>query len=205
MRPEYLPNIVYEFDTNVDGIVMYEPEYPRIKYFLNYGEYTINGLKTFVIGGAYSVDKGFRLARAGYANAESNDPKISGWWADEQLSPNEMLEAAFAAHSQPWDLILSHTCPYSWEPRDLFLSAVDQDSVDSTMEKWMDQLKDSISWNVWLFGHFHDDRLIRPHVEMLYQDIEKLDYIIDRWKYWDENKSLDAWWYIKDPNFYMED
>ena len=204
-RPQSLPNLVYEIDKNVNGWVMYERNFPRIRYFLDYGGYEINGLKTLVIGGAYSVDKGYRLARAGFASAEVNDPKYSGWWNDEQLSPQEMLDATFLAHSREWDLVLTHTCPYSWEPRDLFLSMVDQSNVDDTMERWMEQLRCSISWNIWLFGHFHEDRLIRPHVEMLFNDIEPLDDIIKRWNYWDEHGELDAWWYHKDDNFYKED
>jgi hypothetical protein len=40
------------------------------------------------------------------------------------------------------------------------------------MEKWLDDFKNNIDWKIWLFGHYHDDRLIRPGVEMYYKDIE---------------------------------
>ena len=41
------------------------------------------------------------------------------------------------------------------------------------METWMDKFKDALNWNIWLFGHYHRDRLVRPHVEMLSTDIQK--------------------------------
>lgn len=203
-RPQSLPTMEEVWDSNVGGYVYAEPAFPNIKYFFDYGYYNLNGKRTLVLGGAYSVDKYWRLARAGYKE-DTNDPKKTGWWDDEQLTQEEMNLAQLVAEAHAWDLILSHTCPLSWEPTDLFLGAVDQSQVDNTMEQWMeDKIKNNpnVSYNLWLFGHFHEDRLIRPHVEMLYQDIEDLDDIFNRWVYWDEHHELEHWWYHKDPNFY---
>lgn len=204
-RPQSIPGMILEYDEEVQGEVYYEPSFPRIKYFKDFGAYKINGYDTLVLGGAYSVDKGYRLARAGYLTEEDNNPKRSGWWADEQLSAEEMAAAEEIASGKNWKFVLSHTCPYSWEPRDLFLAFIDQDAVDDIMERWMDKLRKIISWDIWLFGHFHQDRLVRPHVEMLSSDIESLTEIVARWDFYDTTNELDAWWYIKDPNFYLED
>ena len=191
------------WDNNVEGMVWFEPSFPRIRYFMEYGEYTINGKHTLVIGGAYSVDKHYRLLKAGLAE-DQNDPHTTFWWNNEQLSDEEKTAAQkLAIFNQPWDLVLSHTCPYSWEPRDLFLNMVNQSSVDDSTEKWLEKLKESINWNVWLFGHFHDDRLIRPHVEMFSTDMEELSNIFKRWEHWDIHNELSEWWLNKDPNFYM--
>lgn len=204
-RPQSIKGMELVWDSNIMGLVYYELQFPRIRYFLDYGMYNLNGLKTLVIGGAYSVDKYYRLVRAGLQESENN-PKKTGWWADEQLTEDERAGCyKFAEVVDNWDLILSHTCPISWEPIDLFLSSVDQSSVDSSMEEWMEDLKKNVKWNTWLFGHFHDDRLVRPHVEMLYRDVEPLEDIVKRWNYWDEHGELDAWWYNKDPKFYLED
>lgn len=203
-RPQSVKGMESVWDSNVSGEVYYEPQFPRIRYFYDYGAYIINGLYTLIIGGAYSVDKYYRLVRAGVQEDENN-PKKTGWWADEQLTEEEREGCYQVAGGIEWDLVLSHTCPISWEPTDLFLSSVDQSSVDSSMEEWMEDLKKNVKWNTWLFGHFHDDRLVRPHVEMLYRDVEPLGDIIKRWDYWDEHGELDAWWYNKDPKFYWED
>lgn len=206
-RPQSIKGMEAIWDSNVNGEVYCEPDYPRIRYFFDYGHYNIGGLNTLVIGGAYSVDKGYRLARAGIIDEKDNNPKKTGWWANEQLSAGERAMAMIIAEHWEWDLILTHTCPKSWQPTDLFLSSVDQDSVDSTMEEWMEvciKQNPKVKWYMWMFGHYHDDRLVRPHVEMFYRDFESLDEAIARWKYWDKHNELDKWWYNKDPNFYTE-
>ena len=63
-------------------------------------------------------------------------------------------------------------------------------------------MKDIIGWGVWLFAHYHGDRLERPHVEMYYNDIESLDTIYKRWKKYDDTGELD-WYLAKSPKFYM--
>ena len=76
-------------------------------------------------------------------------------------------------------VVLTHTCPKSWEPVDLFLKNVIQSSVDKSMEYWLDVFKEYIQWEVWLFGHYHADRYVKPGVEMLYTSIVDLEEIWD--------------------------
>ena len=52
-----------------------QPEYPNLIFAKDGEIYTMNGLRYLVIGGAYSVDKYYRLSR-GWS-----------WWPDEQPSP----------------------------------------------------------------------------------------------------------------------
>ena len=194
-----------KWGVDVGGYVYVEEAYPTIKFFLDFGEYTINGHKTAVIGGAYSVDKWWRLQRAGVFTENDwgyNNPKKTGWFPNEQLSTEEMKEAEDLFINKCYDFVFSHTCPLEWQPTDLFLSAINQKDVDSTMEKWMQMLKDNIFWGIWLFGHYHQDRLERPYVEMYYHDIEKLDDIFNRWRKYEATGELD-WWLNKSPNFYM--
>ena len=81
-----------------------------------------------------------------------------------------------------FDFILSHTCPWSWEPRDLFLDFISQRSVDDSMELWMDQLKEKINYRVWLCGHFHADRILAKRAQMLHLSIKRLDDILHYWE-----------------------
>ena len=55
------------------GMVYYEEEFPSILFSKDGEVYNLNGLKTIVMGGAYSIDKAYRLAY-GY-----------GWWEDEPV------------------------------------------------------------------------------------------------------------------------
>ena len=120
----------------------------------------------------------------------------------EEMSECEDMIIRFYKMGKCVDFVFSHTCPLSWQPTDLFLNQVDQSTVDSSMEIWMDGLKDKFDWNVWCFGHYHADRLERPHVEQYYNDIENLDTIYKRWVDYDNDQELD-WWLEKSPNFYM--
>lgn len=52
-----------------------QPEYPNLVFAKDGEIYTMNGLQYLIIGGAYSVDKYYRLSR-GWS-----------WWPDEQPSP----------------------------------------------------------------------------------------------------------------------
>lgn len=168
-----------------------QPAFPNIYYAKDEGGiYNIAGRKTFVIPGAYSVDKQFRLQNG------------MTWFPDEQLKPREMARLTELAAGQHFDLVLSHTCPYQYRPTDLFLSFIHQEFVDSSMELWMSQLTDTITWGVWCWGHYHDDRIEAPHCEMFMHEVEDLATIESRWHRYNETGELD-WWMPKGPNFYM--
>ena len=156
-RPQTIPS--YKQTTWNGGKVYKEWKYPNLLFAIDGEVYNLDGKNSLVIGGAYSVDKAWRLRRAGLTE-ENNDPRKSGWFNNEQLTEKEMSKATkqlnkFKRTGKTIDFIFSHTCPYSWEPCDLFLGFIDQSTVDNSMEIWMDSLKTNIPWKYWCFGHFH--------------------------------------------------
>jgi hypothetical protein len=66
------------------------------------------------------------------------------------------------------------------------------------MEEWMDLLQEDITYGVWCFGHYHQDRDEAPYVEMFYTEPETLESIENRWKKYDETGELD-WWMPVSP------
>ena len=193
------------YDQDVRGEVYVQREYPNIRFFKDWGEYWLGVYHVAVIGGAYSVDKWWRLQRVGVqseADKDYNNPKKTGWFPNEQLSKKEMAQATTDLTNKSFDFVFTHTCPKDWQPTDLFLGSINQGTVDNSMELWLDTLKDKIDWNIWLFGHYHRDRLERPQVEQYFNDIEDLNIICKTWKKYDETGHLD-WWLQKSPNFYM--
>ena len=68
------------------------------------------------------------------------------------------------------DFILSHTCPFKYIPRDMFLSQIDQSTVDDTMEHWMDGFEESVPYEKWYCGHWHTDRSV-DRMRFMYHDI----------------------------------
>ena len=151
--------------------VYVENDYPYIKYALDmpakYEIPTAQGdpIKTLVLPGAYSVDKYYRLQHG------------MTWFKNEQLTQQEMWDGTELASKAKWDLILSHTCPIAWEPTDLFLSQIDQSTVDSTMERWLGNIEYKTDYTLWCFGHFHQTRIYPKDWEnnrqslMLYNDV----------------------------------
>lgn len=185
-------NIEKVYDEFVHGYVWVEKEFPLIRYFSDeVAEYEIMGKSVLCIPGAYSVDKWHRL---------KNDWI---WFAEEQLTVEEMQKAERIFGEKHYDFVFSHTAPISWEPTDLFLGCIDQSTVDKSMEIWMDKFKDQIGWECWCFGHFHADRLERPYVEQFYYEVEELDTVFERWQKYHKTGEL-SWWLPKSPNFYMD-
>lgn len=196
-RPSKLANIEIIFDNFVQGDVYFHTDFPQIRYFRDGNKYNIHGHSVLVLGGAYSVDKWYRLA-----GRPEDTTHWTGWFKDEQLTELEMFGIMNMMKNQHIDVVLSHTCPYDWRPTDLFLPTIDQSLVDDTMERWMNELKEVMTWNLWLFGHYHDNRLVRPHVEMFFDYIEEFD---DVWARWNPSVDIEAVsWFKKDPNFFME-
>ena len=184
-RPEDVPGVSYVYDEEVKGNVGLDEKYPAIHYFIDGYSYDIDGHPCLVIGGAYSIDKNYRLSR-GY-------PYI--WFENEQLTPEERESILKKVKGQKYDFIFTHTCPRSWEPTDLFLNSIDQDTVDKSMEDWLDEVKDAITFQVWLFGHFHADRIERFGVEQYYLYNETLSDIWNRWS------DLKGWEYEMRPPY----
>jgi len=179
-------------DEFVGGTVWIEDEFPLIRYFCEWGIYNILGRRTLVVGGAYSVDKHYRIQRG------------MKWFENEQLNEFERdicLRNA-SGYNPEFDLVLSHTCPYSLRPTDLFLNFIDQSTVDTSMEKWMEVLKDKIEFKIWLYGHYHADRIEAPYCEIFYFEVEDLKTIEARWDRYRKTGELD-WWLPKSEKFYM--
>ena len=190
-RPSDVPEMHLMYDEDVQGEVWVQDRWPNIRYFKDVAIYFIKDWHVGVIGGAYSVDKFYRLSRGAI------------WYENEQLNEQEQIQAETLFHDIDIDFMLTHTCPISWEPTDLFLAAIPQESVDKTTEKFLEGIKEDLEWfGVWCFGHYHADRIERPYVEQFFRDTENMDDIWKRWAKWEMERELD-WWLVKSPNFYM--
>lgn len=191
-RASLVKNMKLVYDEFVHGYVFEEVEFPNIKYFADeVAEYEILGKKILCIPGAYSVDKWYRLR---------NDWQ---WFAQEQLTAEEMLYAEKTFTGKHYDFVFSHTAPLDWEPTDLFLNCIDQSTVDKTMEVWLNKFKEMINWKAWCFGHFHADRIERPYVEQFYIEVEDLATVWSRWYNYSRGIPIE-WWIPKSPNYFMD-
>lgn len=152
----------YEIQERFGAPAYINPKYPN-QIFAKDGEfYNLNGYKTLVIGGAYSVDKWYRLAGHGK------------WFESEQPSREikDYVEKQLEEHNWNTDIVLTHTCPTITEPRHLFLPFIDQSEVDKSTEEWLQTIADRLTFKKWYFGHFHDD-WENGIYKMLFESIEE--------------------------------
>ncbi len=97
-------------DGAIRGPMLWNSEYPNQYFAIDGAIYVIQTsertLNALVCGGAYSVDKYYRLQRGW------------NWWPDEQ--PSELTKGLvrFMATRYPIDIMLTHTCPLRFEPKE---------------------------------------------------------------------------------------
>lgn len=165
MRPSSIPT--YRTKRWCCGIVWYEQRCPNLLFAKDGEIFNFGGLRHLVIGGAYSVDKPYRLSR-GY-----------NWWPDEQPSEDIKTYVEKQIAENKIDIVLSHTCPFKYEPREMFLPGIDQSSVDTGTERWLDKIEETIDYKAWFCGHWHTDKRI-DKMHFLFRGIESIEQFVDR-------------------------
>lgn len=147
------------------GKVFIEEAYPNLIFAKNGELYDIDNKKVLVIGGAYSVDKNYRIIYR------------YPWFKDEQLSKEEMDNILNKYKGHHIDIVLSHTCPLKYEPTEVFMKGIDQSNVDKSMEKFLDKLEESIYYDKWYCGHYHIEK-----------QIDKLEFMFGRIKVFNKDE-----------------
>lgn len=162
MRPHHIKQ--YEIKRFMGGNVYREPDFPNINFAIDGEMYYFNGLKTIVCGGAYSVDKFYRIQQGW------------NWFEDEQPSDEikNKVEQTLKDNDNKIDIFLSHTTPYNYRPVEVFLPQINQDLVDSSTEQWLQKLEDKIDYKHWYCGHYHTDKEI-DKISILFKNIQILE------------------------------
>ena len=119
--------------------------------------FTINGLKFFTMGGAYSIDKPLRR------------PFVS-WWPQEMPSYAECAEALMNLedHGNEVDYIVTHTAPLS------VIRQFYDPLYEKPLNQFLDTVKDTVKFKKWYFGHIHKDVEINEQFRLLYHDIIRI-------------------------------
>ena len=163
-RPKNISSYKFEYNKDLKCNVWYEEDYPNI-LFPQDGVVEILGHKCLILGGAYSIDKYYRI----YRNLT--------WFPEEQMSKEDKERILKILEKEnSFKYIFSHTVPliYEKELEDLFLPGINQYEVDKSMEEFLSIVHDKIEFKHWLFGHFHDNFDLTDKVTILYNDIVEL-------------------------------
>lgn len=157
-RPETLSG--YTTKSWHGGTVWVEEGFPSILFAKDGEVYQLAGKDTLVIGGAYSVDKEYRVARG------------FGWWENEQPSAETKAHVEKVLEKRKWavDVVLTHTVPIRYEPTEVFLPFIDQSKVDKSTETWLGEIEARLKYDRWYCGHYHTSKTVDRMV-LMFEDI----------------------------------
>lgn len=134
-----------------------------IIHLMNGQVFEIENRKIFVMGGATSIDKAYRVEGV-------------SWWPEEE-PPYEVLEEGMEnlkRYNNEVDYIVTHTCPevIRDEYLEKFEGFID---YESPVEKYLDILLDNVKYKKWYLGHLHVDLEIPEcNMRILFDDIDRL-------------------------------
>ena len=146
-----------------EGMVYYEESFPNLLFAKDGEIYDFDGKKAIAIGGAYSIDKYYRLSHG------------LGWFETEQPSDEimEYVESQLEKYNWQVDYVFSHTVPLECEPVWAFIPGVNQSLVDKTTEKWLQKILESLEFEGWFAGHYHVESQ-EGAVRIMFNDYEEL-------------------------------
>jgi len=149
----------YEERTWRGGIVYAEPQFPSILFAKDGEIYDFEGKKVIALGGAYSVDKYYRIL------------KYLPWYDNEQPSEEikQYVKQQLDAVNWKVDYVLSHTAPLEYEPTEVFLPGMDQSRVDKSTEKWLGKIEEKLEYEKWYCGHYHTAKTV-DKIQFMFED-----------------------------------
>lgn len=145
------------------GIVYYEEQFPNLLFAKDGEIYDFDGKKAIAIGGAYSVDKYYRIQHG-----------LS--WFESELPTEEIrdyVEKQLDNCGWKVDYVFSHTVPIEYEPVWAFIPRLNQDSIDKSMERWLQKIADNLDFECWYTGHYHVESQ-EGAVRIMFEDYEEL-------------------------------
>lgn len=161
-RPSTVKGYILKSYEKLECTCWVQEDYPNILFPLD-GKMKMNDKSFLVLGGAYSVDKFYRLSK-GWS-----------WFEDEQMDEHTKLYILdLIEECNKYDYVLSHTCPTSMVPTETFLSCIDQSTVDNSMEDFFEKVKNRIYFKCWYFGHYHTEK-VGEDFTILYQTVNELE------------------------------
>lgn len=144
------------------GIVYWEEEYPNLLFAKDGEIYDFEGRQCLVIGGAYSIDKAYRL-RNGLPWFETEQPS-------EEIK--DYVEKQLDKVGWQVDCVFTHTVPLPYEPRWAFLPGYNQALIDKSTENWLAWIEEKLSYESWYAGHYHVDSQEGP-IRLMFTDIDE--------------------------------
>ena len=131
---------------------------PKVMHLMRGQIFNIDGTTFFTMGGAASVDKQFRKEGV-------------SWWAEEMPSAEEYKTANKNLEKANFkvDYILTHTAPTS-----IVNQLIPEIKPPDKLTNYLENVKETVDYKHWYFGHFHIDEDIDDEHTVLYNSIIKI-------------------------------
>lgn len=147
--------------------------------------FDIDGYKFFTFGGANSHDIEDGILEIDDPNLKSKKKSLAklnkyryrinheSWWKEEMPSKEEMIlgKDNLFKNNNEINFIVSHDCP------SIVLNKLDSCSNDYKSDKlneYFDEIANNNKFDIWLFGHHHENKKIDNKYICLYEQIIKL-------------------------------
>ena len=155
---------------------------PSIIHLTRGQVFDIGGKRVFTMGGASSHDindgildpsaPDFKARRKALdvRNTMYRVNRVS-WWKEELPSEEEYRTAISNLDTCGWkvDYVVTHCCPSS------IVDIIGQGLYQhDALTDFFDCIKDRLDFDCWLFGHYHDNRVIARKYILLYEQIAEL-------------------------------
>ena len=155
---------------------------PSVIHLMRGQVYLIDGKKIFSFGGARSHD-----ISGGILEPEDPDYKLKkkqldkgwepyrinhvSWWAQEMPLEDEMEEGRrnLAEHNNSVDFIITHCCASGTQAclgGGMF--------TPDKLTKYFQELKETMQFKKWFFGHYHDNKNVNAEEILLYEQIIRI-------------------------------
>ena len=159
-RPGSIPS--YHEEHWMGGLCLVEDRWPKLHFAVDGEIFDLCGKSCLAVGGAYSIDKAFRLEH-GYP-----------WYSDEQPSEETKRRVEEQVRQNNISVILSHTCPFRHIPWERVSTRDCVDNADYSTERWFDHMEALLpNYAAWYCGHWHTDKHVGK-MHFLYKLWEEL-------------------------------
>ena len=121
---------------------------PNLLHLMRGEIFNIQGLRFLAFGGAYSIDRRYRVLNI-------------SWWKEEIPSEDEWnrLEHNLTAVDRKVDIVLTHTAPMRFLQPKTKEIGISWCNFQDEVAKRLSEIEPTIQYKIWYFGHFHLDWL----------------------------------------------
>ncbi len=154
---------------------------PHVLHLMRGQVFELDGYKFFAFGGAQSHDIEDGILDPGDPEFQSKKKRLKrrdarfrikgvNWWEEELPSQEEMDEglANLAEHNNTVDYILTHCASTSTQ------ALIRQDLQADVLTEYLESIKNTVSYKHWIFGHYHDDRVIDDKETLVYHKMIRI-------------------------------